>query len=208
MFGFADMKGITMKPALLVIDMQRYYLEVGSAEKLRGVSELIAKTNELIDLFYNASLPVVKVRVIHKKDGSTWNQKMKPHWTGEVLPGTLTEGTTEAEFCPELHSSSNDIILTKTRSSSFVRTALEEKLQSLGVDTVIITGYSIERCVGLTAIDAWERDYRVVLAGDAILGANKKTGDHMLAYLAQSFGLVPISNAEIHDRYIQENTFD
>jgi|GEM_PF-3336555 len=188
--------------------MQRYYLEVGSEEKLGGVGKLIAKTNQLIDLFYKASLPVVKVRVIHKKDGSTWNQKMKPHWTGEVLPGTLTEGTTEAEFSPELHSSSRDIVLTKTRSSSFVRTELDATLQRLGVDTVVLAGYSIERCVGLTAIDAWERDYSVVLAGDAILGANKKTSEHMLVYLAQSFGLPPISNEEIQEKYISGNTVD
>ena len=41
-----------MKAALLVIDLQRYYLEVGHDEKLARVGKLIAGTNELIDFFH------------------------------------------------------------------------------------------------------------------------------------------------------------
>ena len=80
-----------MKTALLVIDLQRWYSERGYPEKLSRFGMLIAKTNELIDFFHKQHLPVVQVRIIHKVDGSTWNQMMRPHWTGHLMEGTLTE---------------------------------------------------------------------------------------------------------------------
>ena len=117
-----------MKAALLVIDLQRYYLEVGHEEKLARAGALVAKTNELIDFFHDRALPVVKVRTVHKMDGSTWNQTMRPHWTGQLMKGTLTEGTWEAEPHPELHGRPSDIVVTKTRSSAFIRSKEVKKL--------------------------------------------------------------------------------
>ncbi len=188
-----------MKTSLLVIDLQRWYLERGHPEKLLRVEMLIAKTNELIDFFHKQCLPVVQVRLIHKEDGSTWNQMMKPHWTGRPLEGTVTEGTREAEPHPDLHRRDTDIVLTKTRGSAFLRTQLEDILWEQGVGAVVLAGYSTNRCVGLTAIDAWERDFEVKLAGEAIVGTNSAEGDWMLDYLRRSFDIEPFSNTEIKD---------
>ena len=173
-----------MKPALLTIDLQRYYLEVGHGEKLARVESLIINTNDLIDFFQARDLPIVRVQVVHKQDGSTWNQQMKPYWTGEQLPGTLTEGSQEAEPHPDLHQHETDIVVTKTRRSAFIRTDLEALLRGLSVDTVVVAGYSIDGCVGLTAIDAWERDFGIILAGDAVLGTNLAAAGLMLDYCA------------------------
>ena len=188
-----------MMTALLVIDLQRWYLERGHQEKLARVGKLIDKTNELIDFFVKQSLPVVRIQIVHKADGSTWNQAMRPHWTGQLMEGTLTEGTWEAESHPELQRHPTDMIVTKTRASAFIRTDLEDLLRERRVDTVVLGGYAINRCVGLTAIDAWERDFRVMLAGEAILGTNVAEGDLMLDYLRRAFGIEPFSNADIKE---------
>ena len=195
-----------MKTALLVIDLQRWYSERGHPEKLSRVGMLVAKTNELIDFFHKHYLPVVQVRIVHKVDGSTWNQMMKPHWTGRLMEGTLTEGTWEAEPHPDLHGRDTDIVLPKTRGSAFVRTKLEDVLREQGVGTVVLAGYSTNRCVGLTAIDAWERDFRVMLAGEAILGTNLAEGDWMLDYLRRAFDIEPFLNTEIEDAVSKQNS--
>jgi nicotinamidase-related amidase len=186
-----------MKPALLTIDLQRYYLETGHEEKLARVGTLIENTNDLIDFFHARALPIVRVQTVHKADGSTWNRQMKPHWTGELLRGTLTEGTWESEVHPDVHQHETDIVVTKIRGSAFLRTDLEDTLRGLGVDTVVVAGYSTNRCVGLTAIDAWERDFRVILAGDAILATTFADGGLMLDYLSKAFGIEPLANAEV-----------
>ena len=51
---------------------------------------------------------------------------MKPYWTGKPMEGTVTEGTWEADQHPEVHARATDVILTKTRSSAFIRTELED----------------------------------------------------------------------------------
>ena len=186
-----------MKAALLVIDLQRWCLERGHEDKLERVGALIARTNGLVDFFRERTSPVVKVQHVHKADGSTWNQSMKKHWTGQPIEGTVTEGTWEAERHPDVHSYDTDVVLTKTRASAFIRTELEDLLRERAVDTVVLAGFAFNRCVGLTAIDAWERDFRVVLAGEAIVGSNVADGDLMLGYLKKAFEIEPLSNAEM-----------
>jgi len=188
-----------MKAALLVIDLQRWYLERGHEEKLARIGALLSKTNDLVDFFHDKGLPVVKVQNVHKEDGSTWDQAMRPFWTGEPMEGTMTEGTWEAERHPDVHSRDTDVVLTKTRASAFIRTDLEALLRKRHVDTVVLAGYAVNRCVGLTAIDAWQRDFRVILAGEAAIGTNTADGESMWKYLSGAFGLVPLSNSEVKD---------
>ena len=85
----------------------------------------------------------------------------------------------------------------KTRHSAFIRTDLESILWSHGIESVVICGYSTNACVGLTTIEAYERDFKIMLAGDAILGTNPSEHALMLDYLWTRFGVKPVSNREI-----------
>lgn len=180
------------KTALLVIDLQRWFLEVGSKEKLNAVSTLIEKTNELIQFFEKKQLPVFKIQTVHKKDKSTWNQ-----WAIENDIGRLIEGTEEAEYSAEVLSTKNEISITKTRLSAFLRTNLELELKNLDCDRVVLCGYSTDNCVGQTSIDAYEYDFKIILGGEAILGTNTLQGNLMLDSLKRRFGIIPITNNEI-----------
>jgi nicotinamidase-related amidase len=63
------------------------------------------------------------------------------------------------------------------------------------VDTVVLAGYSTNACVGLTAIDAYERDFDVLIAKEATLGVNASRTEAMLQVLRQEYGFkaMPIS---------------
>lgn len=178
--------------ALLVVDLQRYFLETGSAEKINKVPGLIEKTNELIKYFESKNLPIFKIQTIHKADRSTWNL-----WALENDTGRLIEGTTEAEFSPDVYVADKETVIPKTRLSAFVRTQLEYKLKAFGCKEVIICGYSTDYCVGQTAIDAYEHDFKVTLAEDAILGTKVKYHNIMLDSLKRRFEIIPKSNKEI-----------
>ncbi len=179
-------------PALLVIDLQSWFLETGQPEKLAAVETLVARTNELIDFFHKNMLLVVQVQTVHRADGSTWNQWMKEHNTGRLI-----EGTREAKPYPDVHVHMTDIVVQKTRHSAFIRANLEDILLSRNVDTLVLAGFSTDACVGLTAIEAYERDFKIMLAGDSILGTNHIEGNLMLDYLLNRFGIEPVSNAWI-----------
>jgi nicotinamidase-related amidase len=179
-------------PALLVIDLQRWFMEVGPAEKLAAVATLIARANELIHFFHAHGLPVVQVHTVHRADGSTWDQWMKEHNTGRLI-----EDTWEAAPHPDVHTRDTDLVIRKTRHSAFIRTDLEDVLRVRGVDALVLAGFSTDNCVGLTAIEAYERDFKIMLAGDAILGTNPQDGGLMLDYLRTHFSIEPVSNAWI-----------
>lgn len=178
--------------ALIVVDVQRWFLEVGSEEKLNLVSNLITKTNELIRYFESNNLPIIKIQTVHKADKSTRNQ-----WALNNNVGRLIEGTKEAEISPEIHVVKNEIVITKTRLSAFLRTNLENILKQLKCDELVICGYSIDNCVGQTAIDAYEYDFKVILAGEAILGTQIEYGKLMLDSLERRFEIIPKNNDEI-----------
>ena len=61
----------------------------------------------------------------------------------------------------------NEVVIWKPRWSAFYRTPLDEYLQELGVDTVVVAGCNFPNCPRATIFDASERDYRVVVVGDA-----------------------------------------
>jgi len=181
-----------MRPALLVIDLQRWFLEVGPPEKLARVGALLANANALIDFFRDRDLPVVRILTVHKADGSTWNQWMKEHNTARLI-----EGTRQAEEHPDVHGCDSDVVIRKTRHSAFIRTDLGDVLLLRAIDTVVLAGFSTNACVGLTTIEAYERDFRVMLAEDAILGTNQKEAGEMLDYLRNRFAIEPVPSARI-----------
>jgi nicotinamidase-related amidase len=181
-----------MNPALLVIDLQRWFLEVGTAEKLAGVPTLIARCNELMDFFRGKRLPIVHVLTVHKADGSTRDLWMKRHDRSAMV-----EGTTDAEEHPEVHTFDTDVVITKTRHSAFIRTELECILRKMHVDSVVLVGFSTNACVGLTAIEAYERDFDVILAQDAILGCDQCRGESMLRVLHNEFAFDPLPSRKI-----------
>lgn len=178
--------------ALIVVDLQRWFLEVGSEEKLKRVSVLIEKTNQLIRHFEAKGLPIIKIQTVHKANKSTWNL-----WALENDVARLIEGTKEAEYSPDVYIAKNEIVVTKTRLSAFLRTNLEDKLKEMYCDKVVICGYSTDNCVGQTAIDAYELDFNVILAGEAILGTKIEYEKLMLDSLKRRFGIIPVSNQEI-----------
>ena len=62
---------------------------------------------------------------------------------------------------------------------------------------MVLAGFSTNACVGLTTVEAYERDFKVMLAGDAILGTNREEGGLMLDYLRNRFAVEPLPNATI-----------
>lgn len=59
-----------------------------------------------------------------------------------------------------------DIVVRKQRVGAFSTTDLHEQLQARGIDTLILAGISTSGCVHSTVLDAFDRDYRVIVLAD------------------------------------------
>ncbi|MDQ4011857.1 MAG: cysteine hydrolase [Actinomycetota bacterium] len=62
----------------------------------------------------------------------------------------------------------------ETGWSAFYRTALDQHLGDLGVHTVVFAGCNYPNCPRASIYDASERDYRVLIASDAISGVEDR----------------------------------
>ncbi|MBP2651388.1 MAG: isochorismatase hydrolase [Firmicutes bacterium] len=143
-----------MKPALLVIDMQKHYVFTDE-EKTKLVLQAAQFINDGIALFRKKQLPIICIQHIETECG--------------VVPGT--EGFNNID---QLQLLSSDIYTSKTYNNAFNKTNLEEILRNLGVDTVIITGYCAEYCVLSTYRGALDRDFAPILLRNAIASGSKE----------------------------------
>jgi nicotinamidase-related amidase len=116
-----------MKPALLVIDVQKEFFNINQAcsESMKSAIQYI---NAAIDLFRKKNLPIFVIR--HKNE----NENLVPGKSGFDVSESV-----------KLQPQDERII--KTYGNSFTKTGLAEKLRGLGVDTVIVTGFCAEFCV-------------------------------------------------------------
>ena len=188
-----------MNPALLVIDIQRGMFS--KPERQPGLQVLIPRINELIDLFHRLELPIIHILTVHKADGSTGDL-----WMRRNNRISMVDGTPDKEECPEVHRYETDAVIRKTRHSAFIRTDLESVLEKMQADTVVLTGFATNACVGLTAIEAYERDFDVLLSQEAILGCDQPRADLMLKYLHTEFAIDPVSISTIMERVAAEGT--
>jgi nicotinamidase-related amidase len=169
-----------MVTALLVIDMQNgFFRDREAADKLRAHLPAI---NGLIDHFHNVGLPIVYVRTVHKRDGSTWTQKMRRENKGLMLEGSADTADVTGLAVPAVA-----LGIVKTHHSAFVRTNLEAVLRVHRVSHVVLSGIFLEACVGASAADAAQHDFRVTIAREATLACDNAQAAAMLGVLEREF---------------------
>jgi len=113
------------------------------------------------------------------------------------------EGSKDVEELPNLIHYESDFKIIKTRTNSFLHTDLDDILKRLDVDTVVVSGYSTNKCVGITSIEACERDYQVILSGDATLGPRRDKIEAM-GLILRTYGIEPESNKNIINKIRNE----
>jgi nicotinamidase-related amidase len=143
-----------MKPALLVIDVQKRFFKFSptTAQSLKDAIEYI---NAAIALFREKDLPVICVQHMDKEE------KLVPGEEGFELPEEL-------DILP------SDLHIHKTYGNSFNKTSLGGELRNLGIDTVIITGFCAEDCVLSTCRGAEDIDLTPIILRGALASGNLK----------------------------------
>lgn len=108
-------------------------------------------------------------------------------------PLLCREGSKGAEFIGVTPLPGEAVFL-KARYNAFAGTGLDAHLKSLQRDTLVIAGLTTECCVDSTARDAFERDYRVFVASDAVAAYEADLHQGALKALALNCALLPSSD--------------
>ena len=160
---------------LLIIDMLNDFLDQWDDDV---VATLIDHTNILAQAFRDKDYPVIWVRQEFKADLSDAFLEMRDRNIHICI-----EGTRGAELHEALDVDHEDKAIVKKRYSAFFKTDLDTILVQNGIDEVTICGINTHACIRMAAIDAYQRDLRVVLASDCIGSYDRQHAQVSLDYI-------------------------
>jgi nicotinamidase-related amidase len=180
--------------ALLVVDVQGDFADPAClsamevpAEAQAAVTTAIDKMHVLIDAARTTGLQVIWVR--GQDSVPPWHSVLWLIGREEGGAGLCVPGTPGFEFW-SVAPRDGEAIVTKSRYSGFVRTGLEELLISRGVTWVTVCGLTSACCVSSTAWDAMQRDFRVIVAGDATAEYDLAMHTAALESMAENVGMI------------------
>jgi len=177
-----------VQPALIVIDMLNDFLDQWPrAERER----LVQATNELVAFMRIHTRPVIWVRQEFEPDLSDAFTEMR----AKDIHITI-RGTPGAQIASELALLPDDTQIIKKRYSAFFETNLDAVLAKLKPDTLVVAGINTHACIRMAAIDAYQRNWPVVLAADCVDSYDREHHAVSIRYMKDKIARV-MTNREI-----------
>lgn len=162
-------KLVPEKTALLVVDMQNFFVEEGQALEVPPARALAPNINRLADTMRSKGGTVVWIRMtLNDEDLETWSVFLPFNGDRDRFKPVI-EGEYGHQIWKELEVKPEDLIVNKRRFSAFIQGSsdLHEQLQERGIDTLIIVGTLTNVCCESTGRDAMMLNYRVLMVADA-----------------------------------------
>ncbi len=172
------------RTALLVIDMQRGFLEPGAALEVPPGRAIIPNLQRLVEACRRQGVPVIFTEFVYAPAvpclrGDPFGVEHLParpgQPTGFGLPSSncligprAAPGANSAETIPELAPRPDELVVRGHTYDKFLGTPLDLALRSWDVRQVVITGVLTDVCVNCTLLSAANRDYRVTAVTDGV----------------------------------------
>ena len=164
--------------ALLVIDMQRDFMEPGGFGETLGndVSQLARAVKPIA-----AMLKAVRdagMLVVHTREGHLPDLSDAPPATVErgapslrigdpgPMGRILIRGEAGHDIIPELYPLDNEVVIDKPGKGAFYATELSDVLENHGIENLLVCGVTTEVCVNTTVREANDRGYRCIVLSD------------------------------------------
>lgn len=173
--------------ALMVIDMQKFFLDPKSPTFTCGGLAILPTLKRLIAAFRDTGRPVIYARHVHHPD------RIDAGIMGWWWDGMCLEGSPESELHDEIAPLPNEKVITKHRYSAFYNTDLETILRCLKIEDLVISGIMTNMCCESTARDAYFRDYRVFFLADCTGSINEQM--HLASLLNLAYGFAYVTTA-------------
>jgi len=175
--------------ALLIIDMQDFFLKEESHAFLPAARAITANINSVVERFRKRNHPVIFTYHALEEDEEPG---LMGRWWGDVLKAD--------DPLSRIHSSvdwqSDDITIRKSRYGAFTGTILDRTLEDMGIKSLVVTGIMTHLCCESTAREAFMRDYEVYFVIDATATRSEKLHFSSIRALADGFA-VPVKTDSI-----------
>jgi nicotinamidase-related amidase len=166
------------KTALVIIDMQRDFMEPGGFGESLGndVSQLARAVNPIVSILgaaRNAGILVIHTREGHLPDLSDAPPAKIERGAPSLRIGDpgpmgriLIRGEAGHDIIPSLHPRDGEIVIDKPGKGAFYATELGDLLQKYSIENLLVCGVTTEVCVNTTVREANDRGYRCVVVSD------------------------------------------
>jgi isochorismate hydrolase len=162
--------------ALLVVDMQHYFLDPDEHAFIPSAPTVMPNIIEIMRSCRKQDIPLICTRHINNDEnagmmGVRWHELIRK---GD--PRSIIHPDILAEDCQ---------VLEKSQFDAFYNTGLEEQLRDAGIRQLIITGVMTNLCCETTARSAFLRGFDVVMPVDATAAYNYEF--HLATFLNLSY---------------------
>jgi len=186
-----------VRSALITIDTQNDFTLDGAPAEISGTKDVVPAMARLLETYRNLGLPIIHVIRLYLRDGSNvelcrkqaienGGQMVAPDSEGAELVQPIKPDASPRLDSDRLLSGNlqqigrNEYVMYKPRWGAFYKTRLEDFLKQRGVDTLVFTGCNFPNCPRTSIYEASERDFRLVLARDAISQLYPKGEEEMI----------------------------
>ena len=165
----------TGRMALVIIDMQRDFLEPGGFGAALGndISRLKTAVGPCADVL--AAARRAGILIIHTREGHRPDLTDAPPMKVErgdpamrigaagPMGRILVRGEPGHDIIPELYPAAGEPVIDKPGKGAFYQTDLELMLKNRGIETLLVCGVTTEVCVNTTVREANDRGFRCVV---------------------------------------------
>ena len=168
--------------ALLLIDLQKFFVDENSNAFTPTIIPVIKQINSLREYCESLNIPVILTRHLsYDKDSGS----MKRWWSDPIMPDDpLSEIT-------DLINKNGAYILSKSQYDAFYNTEFENYLRNKGIIQLIICGVLTHLCCETTARSAFIRGFEVFFPVDGTATYNVDFHMASLLNLAHGFAHIP-----------------
>jgi nicotinamidase-related amidase len=185
------------KAALLVLDMQNYFLDPASHAFTPSAPAVLPNVKKLILMAQKCNMNIIFTRHVNDsvnagRMGRWWRDMIiENSYESEIYKTVrLYDGKTVGGYEDKTAGRYDCKIITKDQYDAFYNTDLEEYLRSKNVEQVIISGLLANLCCETTARSAFVRGFEVFFPVDATAAYNRDF--HLSTFRNLGFGFCPL----------------
>ena len=152
--------------ALLIIDMEKAFVEPEAALCIHGAKATVPACEEAVEHARRLGIRIIWVKRVYREDGSDMEIPRRKTLEKRGIKGVLAPGSTGVNSVEEpegLMRLPEETVIIKPRWSAFFRTGLDRILKESGITTVLLAGTTTPNCIRATCYDAIAYDYRTVV---------------------------------------------